>query len=235
MCLVKEKIEKLGIPIVFGRIGGNGGTFIVIEKADFDAYKDILGEGSICVIDTKTVEADDGRILIDGFDAQVRLRTSNTWICARFENPESIEDGEIDGYDFGDTAPSPTIDYHAINRVAIAIAKSDGFGGVVRNRELRFSFSQPIALEAHPEWGDGMIQAAAQTAVNFWEYGVIPMRAKALKADGKSINDIAKLLGITKQRAERSIGMNDQQSMIEMMHKYESETESANLHPPTSS
>ena len=51
------------------------------------------------------------------------------------------------------------------------------------------------------------LDIVAREAATHWEYGVIPQRAKKLQAEGKKISEIAKALGITRQRAERAVNM----------------------------
>lgn len=219
---VRRVLARLDIPCIEGSVGGGANSLVFLKKPDLDGHASFLGTGSIAVVDEHRL-ADE---TLGGFDCWVRMGTSGTWLFFGIIAPEERQEApdlygiNDDGdYTHEELARIPIDD---INRVAVAVAQAEGFGAVVRSRELRAEFAEPYVRRAFPEREDHDItQAVAQQAASFWEFAVIPERAKALSADGKkTINEIAKLLGITRQRAERAVHMPLAHSTIELMHRY---------------
>lgn len=210
--IVAQFEADLALPLVRGKFHGRGATVIYLDKPDFRQHAKLYDPNSFGVLeihfDKKT---ESGEMIYSGFDAYVRLGGSNTWLCIGIKPPDS-EDG--DSYDDGDNdfldedISQEKIDWKAINVVAVAVARAPGFGSVVRSPDIRGDFARPLVEELMPDADPDMV---AHQAVTFWELGVIPQRAKKLKADGKKISEIAKLLGITRQRAERAVDMDDKQ------------------------
>jgi len=97
--------------------------------------------------------------------------------------------------------------------VTAQVAVANGFGAVALRPEPRRLFALKIVksrmddfVERDPFISERHIaHVVADRARDYWEFYVIPMRAKPLHETGKSSAQIAKILGITKNRAERAI------------------------------
>lgn len=225
---IKEALSGLGIPIVNGYLHGAGHSTLSVPGPDLDAHAALFGPGSIACINEHLTQS--GKA--EGFDCAIRLGTTSTWLEFGIapptpEQPEvDEEDDDDDEYGDGLGGLFPELDQDTTNRLAATIAQADGFGAVVRNRELRAEFVRPYVEQALPPDTDtrfglhSLVNAVAQTATTFWEFGFIPERAQALKAAGKSVAEIAKQLGITKARAERAVDMPAEQTLIGRMRAY---------------
>ncbi|MDR3353363.1 MAG: hypothetical protein LBO00_10275 [Zoogloeaceae bacterium] len=213
---VKKQVESLDLPIIIGRVGNvssNGHTFVYLDKPDFGEHKALFTAGSLCVLEKHVKRLPEtGEFAFTGFEAKVRVGASNLWFCVGIRDIGTEEDytenDDLYNEDSEFIEHQEKIDWRAINKVAVAVARSPGFGNVVRSPDMRVDFALPFIEKLMPEADP---EAVVRQAVTFWEFGVIPQRAKKLKADGKKIAEIAKLLGITRQRAERAADMDDQQ------------------------
>lgn len=224
MARTVAQLAKLGIPCIEGKL--RGGSLVFLKDADLEAHKPLYGPGSICVLEKHTAQHDE-RALLDGFEAKVKLEGSDTWLCVGI-SPTAITETE-DEEPYEEEPPEQLPQHPAtfdINRVAVMAASAAGFGAVSRSREMRTDFVRPIVQSELPELcSEAIVYAVAQQAVTFWEFGVVPMRAKELKSKGKKIAEIAETLGITKQRAERAVGMEMKLTLIEKMAEYQAKNE----------
>lgn len=222
------QIAKLGIPCIEGKL--RGGSLVFLSDPDLEAHKALYGPGTICVLEKHTAQHDE-RALLDGFEARLKLDGSDTWLCVGISPTAAFEDENEEHEDEEPPMLPPPSTMHDINRVAVMAASADGFGVVARNRELRADFVRPIVQSELPESGESIVQAIAQQAVTFWEFGVVPMRAKELKSSGKKIAEIAEALGITRQRAERAVGMEMKLTLIEKMAEYQATNDQKGIAP----
>ena len=224
---------ELAIPWVRGKFCGAGATIIYLDIPDFSPHTKLYDPNSFGVLEVHTEKStDDGSIIYAGFDAYVRLGESNTWLCIGIKPPDPLDGKSLLDFDDEDDeiyaesgellpeTPRPSQD--DINRAAIVAANMDGFGAVWRSREMRADFVRPIIserlLDFDDEWS---VDAVSRQAVTFWEFGVVPRRAKALKSEGEKISAIAKKLGITTQRAERAVSIEMKHTVIKSMEEYE--------------
>lgn len=220
--IITQFEAELAIPWVKGRFGGIGATIIYLDEPDFCQHTKLYDPNSFAVIETFMEQsADDGTMLLSGFGAYVRLGESNTWLCIGIKPlpdesglPE-FDDGagnELDILGF-DTPALSEENTKIICDIAAQIATSDGFSSVALRVEPREQFvakflKMRIGELIEPELTERqLIIQTADIARNYWEFAVVPMRAKELKLEGKSASQVAKELGITKQRAERAIEM----------------------------
>ena len=203
--IVAQFEAELKIPLVRGKFREPGATVIYLDKPDFSRHAKLYDQNSFGVMDVyyeKSMEGDE--MVYAGFDAYVRLGESNTWLCIGIKAPESSEEDEFDDYENEDPL-GPTVDAVTIERVAAIVARSTGFGEL-KNKRQRRDFARPIAhQEISEDGGDFYVRDSAELAESFNELGIIPMRAKELKAEGKTIAEIAKSMNITKQKAERAV------------------------------
>jgi len=100
-----------------------------------------------------------------------------------------------------------------ISDIAAQVAVADGFGTVALQSEPRKRFTMKFVkprmddfVECDPFISESQIaDAVAHRARDYWQFYVVPMRARSLSGAGKSPAQIAKDLGITKNRAEKAI------------------------------
>jgi len=117
------------------------------------------------------------------------------------------DDNFLDSPDFYDK------NNDVVSDIAAQVAVANGFGTVALRPEPRRLFALKIVksrvddfVERDPFISERHIaHVVADRARDYWEFYVIPMRAKPLHEEGKSPAQIAKTLGITKNRAERAI------------------------------
>ena len=196
--------SELAIPLVRGKFHGPGATVIYLDKPNFTQHTKLFDPNSFGVLGVhfeKGSETDE--MIYSGFDAYVRLGESNTWLCVGIKAPEFSEEDEFGDYESEDPL-GPTVDAVTIERVAAIVARSTGFGEL-KNKRQRRDFARPIAhQEISEDVGDFYVRDIAELAESFNELGIIPMKAKELKAEGKTVAEIAKLMNITRQKAERA-------------------------------
>lgn len=213
---VIKTIKKTGIPIIYGKFSTNNCAIIKVEDPSLQKYIELIKEDSICVVDAIKKEIENNEKLMLGFDLSVRLGNSNTWIQSSihlfdeedcFDDDEHIEDNE-NSFDHKEIV-------NARIKLSAIIATSDGFESVALKPNPRKEFSLNIARDHIQEFIDIdanadidiIAEQCSYTAMSYWEFYVIPMRANKLKEKEYSISEISKKLGITKARAEKSIKM----------------------------
>lgn len=202
--IIAQFETELAIPLVRGKFRGPGATVIYLDTPDFRRHSKLYDPNSFGVLEVHSEASDDDGVIYTGFDAYVRLGESNTWLCVGIKPPKT-EDGDDYDDDFESEDPlGPTVDAVTIERVAAIVARSTGFGEL-KNKRQRRDFARSIAYkEISDDIGDFYVRDIAELAESFNELGIIPMKAKELKAEGKTIAEIAKLMNITKQKAERA-------------------------------
>ena len=199
---------ELAIPVVRGKFRGPGATVIYLDKPDFSQHTKLYDPNSFGVLDIHyEMPADGGERIYAGFDAYVRLGESNTWLCVGIKPPVVEDDDPYDDIeDEEDHGEEITQDEK--ERIAVIVANSHGFREL-KNREQRMAFAKPIIDKERDgkEWNTYLRpeHEIAQMAAELHELGITPMRAKALSSEGKTAAEIGKLLGISKQKAERAI------------------------------
>lgn len=203
--IVAQFETELKIPLVRGKFHGPGATVIYLDKPNFSQHAKLFDPNSFGVLEVHFEKGSEtGEMIYSGFDAYVRLGESNTWLCIGIKAAEPSEEDEFDDYETEDPL-GPTVDAVTIERVAAIVARSTGFGEL-KNKRQRRDFARPIAhQEISEDVGDFYVRDIAELAESFNELGIVPMKAKELKADGKTIAEIAKLMNITKQKAERAV------------------------------
>lgn len=222
--IVAQFETGLAMPLVRGKFHGPGAIVIYLDKPDFGAHAKLYDPNSFGVLDIHYEEnPDGGERVFAGFDAYVRLGESNTWLCVGIKPPEPEDDDNYDD-DFESEDPlGPTVDAVTIERVAAIVARSTGFGEL-KNKRQRRDFARPIAHhEISEDIGDFYVRDIAELAESFNELGIIPMKAKELKAEGKTIAEIAKLMNITKQKAERAADAEIPKYIIDNLRAAEAE------------
>lgn len=217
--IVTQFEVELSIPWVKGRFSGIGATIIYLDKPDFSEYTKLNCPNSFGVIETHTEKSrDNGEMLLTGFDAYIRIGESNSWLCIGIRPPPD-DDGFYDEADgdlgvLGLERPMLTDkNMETLCDIAAQIATDEGFSAVALRVEPRERFVEKFVQDRMDDFVEpGITQAqiifqAAEIARSYWEFAAVPMRAKELMEAGRTTAQIAKELGITKQRAERAIDM----------------------------
>jgi len=236
---------ELAIPWVKGRFGGDGATVIYLDTPDFRRHSKLYDPNSFGVLEVHSEALDDDGVIYTGFDAYVRLGESNTWlcICVNPADPVDFDDSEDGAYiDPDEQLGEPEFskeNREVLANIAARVSVADGFGSVALRVEPREQFAAKIAKQHMSDFIDlgpliseeKIASYVAYMARDYWEFYVIPMRAKFLKEEGVSSAQIARRLGITKHRAERALelamtlddGINSPY-LMPLIQKYESDT-----------
>lgn len=242
--IVAQFEVELAIPWVKGKFRGAGATVIHLDSPDFRNHCKLYDPNSFGVLDVHSEKSDDGGVIYTGFDAYVRLGESNTWLCICVKPADPIdfedEDGEVYA-ESGDSLGEPEFSKEnrdVLANIAARVAVADGFGSVALRVEPREQFAAKIAKQRMGDFIDldpfvseeKIASYVAYMARDYWEFYVIPMRAKFLKEEGSSPAQIAKRLGITKHRAERALELAltledgiSSPYLIPLIQKYESD------------
>lgn len=207
--IIAQFETELTLPLVRGKFHGRGATVIYLDKPDFRQHAKLYDPNSFGVLEIHFEKrTESGEMIYSGFDAYVRLGESNTWLCVGIKPLESEEDD--DPYDDleDEEDNGEEITQEEKERIAVIVANSHGFREL-KNREQRMAFAKPIIDKERDgkEWNTYLRpeHEIAQMAAELHELGITPMRAKALSSEGKTAAEIGKLLGISKQKAERAI------------------------------
>lgn len=219
-CII-EQLSKLNIPRIEGLL--RGGSLVFLRNPDFESHKSLYGEGAVCVLEKDTTWHDN-RLMLDGFSAKVRLSScSDTWLCVGICSSEQIESDDDDyDDDIDNEEDHQEITQEEKERIAVIVANSHGFREL-KNREQRMAFAIPIIDKesAGKEWNTYFRpeHEIAQMSAELHDLGITPMRAKELASEGKSAAEIGKLLGISKQKAERAINAEIPQYITDQLNR----------------
>lgn len=206
---IEAAMKAKSIPVLRGSFRGDGGVAIVHVEALDAGTLDIVPNGeSLCVLDLQQPDYP----LADSSDVQdmhvyLRIGHANTWVHYCLESPEDgpSDNDEDDESDWSFQQRMLTIDAKKLNEFAMKIASAPGFGSL-RNRAERQDFSNEAFREdADTELTDYDVWQIAKTAESIFALGIAPALAKALEKEGKSKNEIARALGLSKVRVERAL------------------------------
>lgn len=221
--IVAQFEVELKIPVVRGKFHGRGATVIYLDKPNFSQYAKLYDPNSFGVLEIHyEMSEDSSERVYAGFDAYVRLGESNAWLCVGIKPLQSEE--EDDPYDDleDEEDHGEEITQEEKERIAVVVANSHGFREL-KNREQRMAFAKPIIDKEcdGKEWNTYLRpeHEIAQMAAELHELGITPMRAKALSSEGKTAAEIGKLLGISKQKAERAIAAEIPQYIADQLNE----------------
>lgn len=226
---VIDKIRKLGIPVIkCDKVIANGCIIHLddLEKID----KSLIIDGSICAYSIEIFDDEDSEQpdFYNGKERYVhtyiRLGTTETWIYVRDITPAGIfidlyEEKLNDGYEYDDEESETYSDYFdddKINRLACIVAKADGFN-LLKNRDQRKSFAKSYLKKSGEEIDDYYLGRIAESAANIYEVGILPLNARALQSEGKTESEIAKILGHTKAKIEKSLLIEVSDEYLELL------------------
>ncbi len=206
---VESRLAALGIPIVRGAfLNEDCAQIVEIAALDWSLLAQLLVPGSICVVDLQPLpclltEDGDARNLFVYF----RQSTSGTWIKhsvmlagsqAATESDE-LDDDEDDGDD------EPELSQEELIRLAVRVARGEGFGSL-KTRADRSEFACHVLADEPNFRAHGLYSwKVAALADGYFRTGVAPMRAKQLQSEGKSVAEIAREMGLPRQRVQTAL------------------------------
>jgi hypothetical protein len=201
------------IPIISGSIFGNGLALIHINaESDFSQVMELIsaGAGSIAVVDIQKSTRKGFEQFLSEFNGYVRQGTTSTWFHRGVNNGALEESRDYDDEyaedadEFGPERPSEEVS-KVLSSVALSVARMDGFGRR-KNRAQRQEMA--MAMLGTPDYSEVSsvyLGEVTQRAESLFEHAVLPQQVTAMAAQGKSVSDIAKALGLSKPRIERAL------------------------------
>jgi len=221
-----EFIRRLKIKVINCLSISGIGITAHVELGCFD--ESLIVDDSICFLCINVVKNDDLPFKslkyligeIRGTSVYIRLGATDTWLSLKANTligeflEKCHEKAESDDYlyDYDDDEGEESdedidpenFDDEDLNRLAAIVAKSKGFN-LLKNREQRKKFSKSTLVKAGEEFDEYYLDRIATVANDFYEFGVLPLAAKALQVEGKSESEIAKALGHTKAKVEKAL------------------------------
>jgi hypothetical protein len=197
-----------------------GATLIILNVRYYEKNQELKALDDD-ITDISTFDNEDVSELACAMDVFVRLGESNTWLKHEAKTAASLYLIDAYDYDYGDDDyDDDDLDDEPESEESLAIsmwrteksleiARIEGFGHL-KNFEFRRLFIEDIAKKEG--WFNYSIDnyeiscsGFATTAYNCYEYAILPEKSKALQSEGKTIAEISKLLGHTKNRIEKSL------------------------------
>ena len=216
----RAKLSALDIPIIEGTLRGSGHTFICCDFPYLEKHETLLRQKDcLGVIDIEYSDKERGDREIRALAIHIRLGSSNSWLSADISLPALGEDDDDD--DELDEEIEPEVDSSVLTAVALATARTAQFGSL-KNKGQRQDFV--LSVLKRKEFKDVPSYYAseiAQRAEGIYEFGVLPEQVRSLSVRGKTILEISKELGLTKQKAERALSAETPEFIAEMMKSTE--------------
>ena len=211
----KDQVIALGVDVIEGQLSGSGHTLIQTDFSYLENQGDLLRQqGSLAVLDIEYFALPIQPRMIQGFALHVRLGTTNTWMSSSMSMPDPEEDEEDDEEDDGE---SVQVESTTLTKLALIAARSPEFGRLKNKGQRQNLVSSILNNGNHPDIPSHYAPEIASRAEGVFEFGVLPEQARTLLSQGKSILEISKLLGLTKQRIERALSAQTPNFIIEAM------------------
>lgn len=210
----RAKLSALEIPTIEGTIRGSGHTFICCDFSFLETHEALLRQQNcLGVIDVGYSEDEKGERQIRALSVHVRLGTSNSWLTADVSLPSL---GEEDDDDHAQEMEQE-VESSVLTAVALATARTPQFG-LLKNKGQRQEFA--LSILKKKEFKDVPSYYAseiAQRAEGIYEFGVLPEKVRNLSSQGKTVTEISKELGLTKQKVERALTAETPEFIADMM------------------
>jgi hypothetical protein len=226
--LIIRKIHSLGIPVIKCNDVIPKGFMICLT--DFHGInKSWITEGSICAYYIEKFDDESAPELLRNKERYIhiyiRIGNSDTWLYIKTVTligiPINIYEESLDNYDDEDDDDGhDDIDYERLNRLSTMVAKTKGFN-LLRNRDQRINFAKEVLSHIDEEIQEYEYYGIASNAETFYDFGVLPIEAKKLKAEGKSDSEIAKTLGHTKAKIEKALLCDVSENIRKNIEQYE--------------
>jgi len=212
----RVKLSALDIPIIEGALRGSGHTFICSDFSYLEKHEALLRQKDcLGVIDIGYSDEEKGDRHIRTLAVHVRLGSSNTWLTADVSLPLLGEDDDDD--DDLDAELEPEVDSSVLTAVALATARTPQFGSL-KNKGQRQDFVLSILKKKEfKDVPNYYASEIAQRAEGVYEFGVLPEQVRGLSSQGKTVTDISKELGLTKQKVERALSAETPEFIADMM------------------
>lgn len=202
---LREILNKKCIPVLRGSLHANGVAIVDVLQLDAETLSAIPDNDSLCVLEDE-VQAKNS---FEDLHIYLRMGKTNTWVHYCLENPDSALEEDFDedepGWQLPERYSNPTVDDKITKILAVKVARSDGFGRL-RNAEERRRTTEAIliddptyALNARDIWD------IAEEADSIFRLGVLPSTTKLMSAQGKSISEVARALGVSKLKTEQAL------------------------------
>lgn len=210
---IKAAMGAKNIPVIAGYVRDDHMSLIWVDALDRDTLKVASDGSSLCVIDLRMdddLSAEPAAFL--ELHVYVRLGTTETWLYWRSRAADEIEEdaestSESAVWPFGAQPAQLTIDKATIQALSVKVAKAQGFGSMRKISERMefaanlFATERAVPLEAQD------LDSIARSAESFYSLGVAPKLVQDLERQGKKLSEIARTLGLARERVERLMGV----------------------------
>ena len=210
----RAKLSVLGIPVIDGTIRGSGHTLISCESCFLETHEPLLRqENCLAVIDVEySGEVKEGSE-IRGVAIHVRLGATNSWLY--YELSLTSEDDDLE--DDLDEELEPEVDSAVLTALALTTARSAEFGKLKNKAQRQEFVLNLLGKEEHRVVSGYHSAEIVHRAESIYEFGILPEQVRQLSSQGKSLLEISKALGLTKQKVERALLTQTPDFITEMM------------------
>ena len=213
----KAKLSALGIPIIEGTLRGSGHTLICCDFSYLERHENLLSQKDcIGVVDLKYSDEVNGERRIRMLAVHVRLGNSNSWLSADISLPLIGAEDDDNGGD--DEELEPEVDSSALTTVALATARTPQFGSLKNKGQRQAVVLTLLKKKQFQEVPNYYASEIAQRAEGIYEFGVLPEQVRTLSSQGKTLTEISKELGLTKQKVEHALSVEVPDFIAEMMN-----------------
>ena len=210
---IKVAMGAKNIPVISGYVRDDHMSLIWVDSLDEDTLKVATDGSSLCVIDLRMDE--DLSAEVDAFlelHVYVRLGSTETWLYWRSraadefdEDADSTSNSSV--WPFGVQSLQLTIDKATIQALSIRVAKAQGFGSMRKISERIEFAANMFATERAVPLAEQDLDAIARSAESFYSLGVGPKLVQDLERQGKRLSEIARMLGLARERVQRFMGV----------------------------
>lgn len=206
---LRSQIEAMGIRVYEADAVHLRNSTIIDMNGPIEKYAPLLTNGSadfLSWLKGPSVMLESGEVdgEVAGFIIAVRVGHSQTWLRIQMDPPEPDDDLDPDDDDDGDILPQfVPADPALMDAWVMMIATAPGFGQL-RSNAQREEFAAGVLADVTDIRPADIAVAASRSEPTF-TFEVLPAQVKAMKADGKSVAQIAAKLGVSKQKVERAL------------------------------
>lgn len=207
---VEERLSKLTVPVVRGRfLGGESAQIVDVASLDWALLEQILVPGSLCVLDLQPLlPAVSNDTEARNLHVCLRQGTSGTWIrlsivLAGGRDVDTLDELADEEEDFEPELPE--LGESELRRLAVKVAQGEGFGSLKTKAERQDLARHLLADEADPLEEGYFLWKITDLAESYYRTGIAPMRAKQLQSEGKCVAEIARELGLSRQRVQAAL------------------------------
>lgn len=220
---IHQKLKSMNIPIIYGQVHGGGAVIINTNLLEIfnlggliniDDYKSLLTEGTLAVIDVDTKKIE-GATYLTEITTYIRLGTTNTYLHTSIS---SVTEEDDDDFEYEGEDPVNEITEDEIDKAAVLVACESNFR-LLKNKDQREEFTKSFLIKNKLEFQDYTIRSISYRAEVIYGFGILPTQINEYIEEGKSTNEISKLLGITKNRVEKLANVEPPDYLISLIKK----------------